>query len=625
MAKASQNSPDRENFAAVKKSIKELLAMYQFSKQPSSFSPSNNHSSLFRSRPFSQENRSVSPKPEDLEFSRDKNEVFQLQLKAEYGTITPVQQERLTHLQAKIKNTFLNKLQRVERYGYSLDKIKFGVSPKFSLPSTKAGVQAKLSVGQPNDKYEQEADRVASEVVDRINSPNSVQREEQQDEEIQTKLEITALQTQADLEEQQDEDATLQGKSILQRVEATEDLESTIDNARGSGQSLDPNLQKTMGQAMGADFSSVKVHTDTTADQLNRSVQARAFTTGQDLFFRQGEYNPGSKDGQELIAHELTHVVQQNAGSVRRAQLTGISYPTKKSSQLKTKKQPITTTKRTFDLPIQLVSDPKKGVNQSEMQKTMVKICRLFFSHYMTNVDKNNLEDWYKQINLNGLCGAWATIHKADPIRLELLWNALADWHPDTKSENEDEQASLPNTDEVYQQIQNLNSYLLNRTDQQYKIDHVISLIKTAWQLMAKLEPDSGYEQVPGEETDTEYTNSLSWAIGPKTRDGKIDNVLDKGEKKCAKELQDILTKKVGKKNKNFIAWLEGEQHHASIRVEVKKKGKDLSIVVNEPELFGIVECGDNLELASELLIKGILSVDEKNAKEILIYFSEQK
>ncbi len=67
---------------------------------------------------------------------------------------------------------------------------------------------------------------------------------------------------------------------------------------------------------MGSDFSRVKVHTDQTADTLNRSIQARAFTTGNDVFFRQGEYNPQSRGGQELIAHELTHVVQQ--GGVQR-------------------------------------------------------------------------------------------------------------------------------------------------------------------------------------------------------------------------------------------------------------------------------------------------------------------
>jgi hypothetical protein len=70
---------------------------------------------------------------------------------------------------------------------------------------------------------------------------------------------------------------------------------------------------------MGADFSGVKVHTDSQSDQLNKSIQAKAFTTGQDVFFRQGAYNPSSKSGQELIAHELTHVIQQNGGAVQRS------------------------------------------------------------------------------------------------------------------------------------------------------------------------------------------------------------------------------------------------------------------------------------------------------------------
>ena len=66
-----------------------------------------------------------------------------------------------------------------------------------------------------------------------------------------------------------------------------------------------------MGLAMGADFSGVRVHTDGRADELNSKLQAKAFTKGKDLFFKKGEYQPGKRDGQELIAHELTHVIQQ--------------------------------------------------------------------------------------------------------------------------------------------------------------------------------------------------------------------------------------------------------------------------------------------------------------------------
>lgn len=93
--------------------------------------------------------------------------------------------------------------------------------------------------------------------------------------------------------------------------ELDEDLSQQINSKRGSGQSLDNQVADSMSQQMGFDFSGVNVHTDTTADRLSRSIGARAFTTGSDIFFKSGEYNPGSSDGQGLLAHELTHVVQQ--------------------------------------------------------------------------------------------------------------------------------------------------------------------------------------------------------------------------------------------------------------------------------------------------------------------------
>jgi Domain of unknown function (DUF4157) len=72
-----------------------------------------------------------------------------------------------------------------------------------------------------------------------------------------------------------------------------------------------------MEPRFGADFSGVRVHTDAGADGLNRSLSAKAFTTGRDIYFRQGEYNPGSSSGRSLLAHELTHVVQQNPDKVQ--------------------------------------------------------------------------------------------------------------------------------------------------------------------------------------------------------------------------------------------------------------------------------------------------------------------
>jgi hypothetical protein len=92
-------------------------------------------------------------------------------------------------------------------------------------------------------------------------------------------------------------------------------VEHGIDRARGGGQPLPAVLLKRMEKSFGADFSGVRVHADSESDSLNRSLHARAFTTGHDMFFRRGEYEPESRRGQELIAHELTHVVQQNGGA----------------------------------------------------------------------------------------------------------------------------------------------------------------------------------------------------------------------------------------------------------------------------------------------------------------------
>ncbi|MEH2141732.1 eCIS core domain-containing protein [Nostoc sp.] len=209
--------------------------------------------------------------------------------------------------------------------------------------------QAKLSISQPGDKYEQEADSVAQQVMQRIAQPinrqsiqrvalpegeelqmkpmaNSIrplQRQEmpEDEEELQMKsLDSSTLQRQ----EVPEDEKELQMKPMVQRqagMAATPDLQASINQARGGGQAMADNIRHPMEVAFGTDFSGVKVHTDGQSDQLNRSIQARAFTTGQDVFFGQGEYNPGSRGGQELLAHELTHVVQQNGGAVHRQQI----------------------------------------------------------------------------------------------------------------------------------------------------------------------------------------------------------------------------------------------------------------------------------------------------------------
>jgi hypothetical protein len=105
-----------------------------------------------------------------------------------------------------------------------------------------------------------------------------------------------------------------QGAGILEDGTVHSDVQSTINSTRGAGSSLDPGVAGRLGGSLG-DLSDVRVHTDDTADQLNRSVSARAFATGTDVYFAKGEYNPGSASGDKLIAHELAHVVQQRGSS----------------------------------------------------------------------------------------------------------------------------------------------------------------------------------------------------------------------------------------------------------------------------------------------------------------------
>jgi Domain of unknown function (DUF4157) len=185
-------------------------------------------------------------------------------------------------------------------------------------------IQAKLAVGPANDAYEREADRVAATVMQTTGpSTSQIQRrpaqEEDQGKSIQTKplaSSITPLvQRQETAEREDDKETPVQRQSPAAHSSVVSNVEQDIERARGSVRPLPGDLRLRMEQSFGADFSGVRVHADADSDRLNRSLQARAFTTGTDLFFRGGEYSPNSRQGQQLIAHELTHVVQQGGGN----------------------------------------------------------------------------------------------------------------------------------------------------------------------------------------------------------------------------------------------------------------------------------------------------------------------
>ena len=223
--------------------------------------------------------------------------------------------------------------------------------------------QPQLTVGKPGDKYEQEADAVADAVV---NSPaqgpaiqeksiSSIQRvplstpmedeklstadqRMEKDRYIQEKPNVQMMEgeeeelAQAMHEEEENPEAQMQAEEeeepALQSMEEEEEtlqqkagdsnasnasshLSQKVQSSAGKGKALPPKTQNRMEQAFGRSFSDINVHTDDSAVQMNKELSAQAFTHGNDIYFNSGKFNPDSHAGEHLLAHELTHVVQQ--------------------------------------------------------------------------------------------------------------------------------------------------------------------------------------------------------------------------------------------------------------------------------------------------------------------------
>jgi hypothetical protein len=96
---------------------------------------------------------------------------------------------------------------------------------------------------------------------------------------------------------------------------AAPEVVAALQRRKGAGQPLPSDVANRFGEQLGTDLAGVRVHHDTEADQVARSVQATAFTHGTDIYFTAGAYAPGTGSGQHLLAHELAHVAQQRAGT----------------------------------------------------------------------------------------------------------------------------------------------------------------------------------------------------------------------------------------------------------------------------------------------------------------------
>ncbi|TDD96001.1 eCIS core domain-containing protein [Flavobacterium cellulosilyticum] len=184
----------------------------------------------------------------------------------------------------------------------------------------KPAIQKKLNIGSADDSYEVEADNMANNVM-RINEP-SHQNVTQTGALLQRKC--------AHCEEEE----KLQRKPLAECItpliqrssnsesegNASSHIENQINNSKGGGSNLDNETKSFMENRFGTDFSDVKIHTGSQAVQMSRELNAQAFTVGNAIYFNEGKFNPSSDAGKHLLAHELTHTVQQSGAIGRKIQ-----------------------------------------------------------------------------------------------------------------------------------------------------------------------------------------------------------------------------------------------------------------------------------------------------------------
>jgi len=200
-------------------------------------------------------------------------------------------------------------------------------------------LQAKLQIGHPGDPYEREADRVAEQILHASNlsgsssTPDRIQPQVADEDEQRKRPEDRSLlrrqtgYTEASLQRQvsaanerrrrPEEEAQIQGESRESSTPTPgRSFEQDLTALQHGGEPLSDSQRSFFEPRFGADFSQVRIHRGAQAGSMARQAHARAFTTGQDIVFGDGEYAPDAPGGQQLLAHELTHVVQQSPNEI---------------------------------------------------------------------------------------------------------------------------------------------------------------------------------------------------------------------------------------------------------------------------------------------------------------------
>ncbi len=164
-------------------------------------------------------------------------------------------------------------------------------------------IQPALEIGESDDEYEKEANATADKVM---------RMTDDEEEKIPDPGADIKKMSDPSIKKMPVDKIRKMPSTAKGGITASPKVEQGISSAKGSGQSLNSDLQQEMGSKMGADFSGVKIHNDSNAAEMSSEIGAKAFTHGNDIYFNKAQYDPSSNKGKHLLAHELTHTVQQS-------------------------------------------------------------------------------------------------------------------------------------------------------------------------------------------------------------------------------------------------------------------------------------------------------------------------
>jgi len=243
--------------------------------------------------------------------------------------------------------------------------------PQEKEEQNQESVQTKLTVGAPGDKYEQEADSMAAKVMTMPDSAIKppIQRQTGEDTEaVQMQPEVNSITPLVQRSSGKEEEVQMKsgakqasgGSSV-----ATSSIESRLASSKGGGSALPADVRSFMEPRFGADFSNIKVHTDSNAVQMNKELGAQAFAHGSDIYFGAGK-SPGKN---ELTAHELTHTIQQGAaGRMNKEVRRSPNQQFEEKEQLQAKNLPDRTLKDSLNKELRLQQQQHKEEEGEPLQ-----------------------------------------------------------------------------------------------------------------------------------------------------------------------------------------------------------------------------------------------------------------